>query len=98
VTARDYLALCDTPPALPSPDQARRALGRHIRSAALYAEQAGRCEALAAWCREAGDEAGLLFAGHHAAWGRWWRCMQRDAASESAPQPAQPGAVIRHPD
>lgn len=76
-TARDYLALCDAPPAAPSLAQAVRALGRHIPCAALYAGQAERCEALAAWCRSGGGLADLLYADRHAAWGGWWRQMEQ---------------------
>jgi hypothetical protein len=75
--ARDYLALCDAPPEAPSLAQAVRALGRHIPCAALYAGQAERCEALAAWCRSGGAAADLLYADRHAAWGAWWRWMEQ---------------------
>ncbi|MBR0669350.1 hypothetical protein GXW71_33685 [Roseomonas hellenica] len=75
--ARNYLSLCDAPPAAPSLAQAVRALGRHIPCATLYADQAGRCKVLAAWCRGGGGVADLLYAERHAAWGVWWRRMEQ---------------------
>lgn len=75
--ARAYLARCDRPPAAPCMAQATRALGRHIPCATLYADQAQRCEALAAWCRRGGTSADGLYADRHAAWGAWWRRMEQ---------------------